>query len=254
MAFEACASHCQVLQDVQTGWEDHCLGLQLFNASTTAEECQQWCCNDPNCEVWQWGNKRDYASRNSLGQCYIGKGLECSSDRMDDFLVLAGQRQRIEHGSVDNTVKLDIDKWCTGAQMRQATGLNHLASFEQVVSDCREACYSDATCSIWEYSGSRGCWYGVADDCTARALDPGDMAAGEHVGRICGESVSGSIHADYYMVFGILGAVAFLLTLVASIVLAIHTRADTRQPLMSPMAKLEDGDGALLEDGCDFSD
>ena len=39
-----------------------------------------------------------------------GRGLECQSERFDDFLVLAGQR--ISHGTVSETIELEKGRWC----------------------------------------------------------------------------------------------------------------------------------------------
>ncbi|CAK0823149.1 unnamed protein product, partial [Prorocentrum cordatum] len=70
-----CTSQCMVIQDIANGWEGLCVGLQLQNASTTADLCRAACCADPKCEVWQWGNKREKASESSLGVCKTGPHL-----------------------------------------------------------------------------------------------------------------------------------------------------------------------------------
>lgn len=142
---------CQVIQDVANGWEGFCLGLQLLNSSSTMEFCRSTCCDDPKCEVWQWGNTRE-KSGSSLGKCSTGRGLECQSERFDDFLVLAGQR--ISHGTVSEVIPLERHRWCRGVGMKQASvaPLSAAGTYKSEVLQCRDACYEDAGCSIWEHS------------------------------------------------------------------------------------------------------
>lgn len=207
----ACTDKCTVIEDVSNGWEGYCLGLQLMNLSTTADVCRDNCCDDSKCEVWQWGNMRDIASVDGLGICYAGKGLECSGDRFDDFLVLAGQK--ISHGSVRKAEKLEPGTWCTGSNMRQATNLTLNANSESI-QECRQVCYNDATCSLWEFSSTDGCWLGHSDSCSSASPGAATMVAGQHVEHECGSSGEEQKYADtdYVMVFGIIGVVAFLLT------------------------------------------
>lgn len=216
-----CSGECRAIQDVKYGWEDFCLGLQLINQSTTPALCRSSCCTDPSCEVWQWGNQREQ-SGNSLGSCYTGRGLECSSDRFDNFLVLAGQK--ISRSTVSETIKLEIGRWCTGSGMRQAphvTPLSATGTYKNSVDECQKVCYGDARCSIWEHSTTKGCWYGYSDKCAAGIEGADTMVAGERVARACGLGVSAQAPTDYVTVFGIIGAVALLLTCCATIILLI---------------------------------
>ena len=48
----------------------------------------------------------------------LGRGLECQSERFDDFLVLAGQR--ISHGTVSETIQLEKGRWCR--RLKSETG------------------------------------------------------------------------------------------------------------------------------------
>lgn len=209
----SCAGQCQVMQDVATGWSDTCIGLQTYDSNSTAAECGMACCDDPKCEVWQWGNERSIASRTSLGVCKTGRGLECSSDRLDNFLVLSGQR--ISHGRPSATRKLDTGLWCTGAGMRQGTVGIQGAPPDQSLKSCAEACYTDSRCSLWQYSATEGCWYGYADVCSERAPVASTMIAGEQVTRACVSGSRAEGQPDFLQVFGCIGAVASLFTIVA---------------------------------------
>ena len=126
-------------------------GLQLLNSSTTPEFCRAKCCDDPNCEVWQWGNTRENSGA-KLGKCSTGRGLECQSERFDDFLVLAGQR--ISHGTVSETIQLEKGRWCRGIGMKQADvrAVSAVGTYKAEVLQCRDVCYGDSGCSIWEHS------------------------------------------------------------------------------------------------------
>ena len=186
------------------------MGLQLQSSSTTPEACRTICCDDADCEVWQWGNSRDHSGA-KLGKCYTGRGLECQSERFDDFLVLAGQR--ISHGTVSETIRLEKGRWCRGVGMKQADvwAKSPTGTYKTEVLQCRDVCYADSACSIWEHSTNDGCWYGYSDECSRSFPEAKTMVAGERVARACGPGVQTEEAIDYIKVFGIIGFVAFLL-------------------------------------------
>ena len=201
---------CQVIQDVANGWEGLCLGLQLQSSSITQGDCRRICCDDADCEVWQWGNTRENSGE-ELGKCYTGRGLECQSERFDDLLVLAGQR--ISHGTVSETILLEKGRWCRGIGMKQADirAKSAIGTYKTEVLQCRDVCYADSACSIWEHSTRDGCWYGYSDECSRSFPEAATMVAGERVARACGPGVQTEEATDYVKVFGIIGFVAFLL-------------------------------------------
>lgn len=215
----SCIGRCQVIQDVAEGWEGFCLGLQLLNRTTTPVECRAACCADPTCEVWQWGNTRENAGA-PLGVCNTGRGLECSSDRSDNFLVLAGQR--ITHGTVSETIALERGRWCSGLGMRQAAvnPLDRSGSYKGSVAECRQVCYDDAGCSTWEHSITEGCWYGYSDHCDYYGPGSQTMVDGERVARACGVGTAAQVQTDFVRIFGVIGVVAVGLTSCAMIFLA----------------------------------
>ena len=228
---------CQVIQDVANGWEGFCLGLQLLNSSTTPEDCRSKCCDDPHCEVWQWGNTRENSGE-KLGKCSTGRGLECQSERFDDFLVLAGQR--ISHGTVSETIQLEKGRWCRGLGMKQADvhAVSAVGTYKAEVLQCRDVCYQDSGCSIWEHSTQDGCWYGYSDRCSRSFEEATTMVAGERVARACGPGVLVQEPTDYVKVFGIISFVAFLLfccgvLAVACGVLTGAANLKAERPLMS---------------------
>eukprot|EP00928_Gymnodinium_smaydae_P038574 TRINITY_DN26585_c0_g1_i1.p1 TRINITY_DN26585_c0_g1~~TRINITY_DN26585_c0_g1_i1.p1 ORF type:complete len:390 (+),score=54.80 TRINITY_DN26585_c0_g1_i1:82-1251(+) len=206
---------CCVLEDVRMGWDGFCIGLLKVNSSTDSEDCRRRCCGDPTCEVWQWGNPRDEPVLPGLGVCYNGKGLACSSDRLDNFLVLAGQR--ISHDSIISVEDLRPGTWCVGEGMRQAN-TSFAAPPAIAVSSCRDACHRDASCSVWQQSQSLGCWYGSSVACGVG----GDLVAGERLGRSCGQLRQAQ--TDYVKVFGVICLVAVILTCCAMAVLLVHAR------------------------------
>lgn len=200
---------CQVIQDVADGWEGLCLGLTRVNLSATPEFCRDACCNDPNCEVWQWGTLRDSSAK--LGICSIGRGLECQSERFDDLLVRAGQR--ITHGTVSESVTLEKGSWCRGVGMKQAPiqPLSGAGTYKSQILACRDVCYQDATCSIWQHSTTEGCWYGYSDQCSRALPGASTMVAGERVARSCGSTAKVEEHTDFFRVFGIIATVGMAL-------------------------------------------
>jgi len=248
-----CTSQCMVIQDIANGWEGLCVGLQLQNASTTADLCRAACCADPKCEVWQWGNKREKASESSLGVCKTGRGLECSSDHFENFLVLAGQR--VSHGAPSETAALEPGQWCTGTGMRQAE-LHAAQATEAAMKECREVCYEDASCSVWQHSSIEGCWYGSADRCSHSSVAIAGTVAGEKVARTCGFGDVPQQRTDYIRVFGVIGLVAFLLTAGAVVVLVLAPLLRRQGPLRpdapSPSRRqLFFGDALSEDDGWD---
>jgi hypothetical protein len=89
----------------------------------------------------------------------------------------------------------------------------------RTIKFCREACYTDPGCSIWEYSPTEGCWYGYSDTCSSDVPGAKTMVAGERVARACVTSALVREQTDYLSVFGIIGAVAFLLFCGSTLVL-----------------------------------
>lgn len=218
-----CTSKCHVLQDVKQGWEGFCLGLEVVNTSTTADACREVCCADPNCEVWQWGNVRHLADPKGLGACNVGKGIECRGDRFDDFLVLAGQR--ISHGTVVDTIDLEPGQWCVGRGMEQANiSVTGVFDAQRLKHECRDACYSDATCSIWELSSTEGCWHGYSEECQTGSLAAKSLIAGQRVAHACGPAESPAAHTDYFVVFGIIGFVGLVMALLSTVFLICCSR------------------------------
>eukprot|EP00435_Cladocopium_sp_Y103_P003231 s2389_g1.t1 len=161
-------------------------------------------------KVWQWGNTRENSGE-KLGKCSTGRGLECQSERFDDFLVLAGQR--ISHGTVSETIQLEKGRWCRGLGMKQAEvrAVSAVGTYKAEVLQCRDVCYQDSGCSIWEHSTKDGCWYGYSDRCSRSFSEAETMVAGERVARACGPGVLLQEPTDYVKVFGIISFVAFLL-------------------------------------------
>merc|ERR1719262_112962 len=81
-----CPAQCGVIEDISTGWEGGCYGLQQY-AQETKEDCRQNCCSDPDCEVWQF----------SYTGCWRGKGHYCRNGygferRPDNLRLVAAQR------------------------------------------------------------------------------------------------------------------------------------------------------------------
>jgi len=97
--------------------------------------------------------------------------------------------------------------------MKQANigALSNTGTYKAQVAACKDVCYGDPACSIWEHSTTDGCWYGYSDQCSRSFSEAKSMVAGERVARACGPGVKTQEHTDYVKVFGIIGFIAFLL-------------------------------------------
>eukprot|EP00929_Paragymnodinium_shiwhaense_P050387 TRINITY_DN25362_c0_g1_i1.p1 TRINITY_DN25362_c0_g1~~TRINITY_DN25362_c0_g1_i1.p1 ORF type:complete len:637 (+),score=150.08 TRINITY_DN25362_c0_g1_i1:80-1990(+) len=73
-------SVCAAIEDL-SGQE--CLGLRLDAHAEDANACQEKCCDDEWCEVWQFTRG---------GQCWRGRSQDCRSDTAGAREVLLGQR------------------------------------------------------------------------------------------------------------------------------------------------------------------
>jgi hypothetical protein len=139
-----------VIEDTASGWKDGCMGLTWDN--NTLAECEASCKANVNCSVWQWSG----VGESSGPHCYQGVPREGCRTR-PDFVANAGQR--LQHGAVA------IVKPALGLEvmnlMSFAMDEVNAAGAKIDASRCRQACYTDATCSVWQYgmkSGALGCW------------------------------------------------------------------------------------------------
>mmetsp|Transcript_56879 Transcript_56879/g.99430 ORF Transcript_56879/g.99430 Transcript_56879/m.99430 type:complete len:363 (+) Transcript_56879:120-1208(+) len=206
---------CQIIEDVKLGWEDYCIGLNLLNDSCTEEQCRKHCCADPDCEVWQWGVARQERKTDSrLLTCYTGRGFECASDRLDNFLVFAGQR--ISHGTVQKQIKLTDGVWCTGTGMRHTSYSTHWTHKKRLDS-CREACFDRLDCRVWQYSTVKGCWFGSPTQCLEDVSLRGTIMDAERVERHCNSAVF--VRTNYTVVLAMLMTAAALLLCLATFIL-----------------------------------
>ncbi|CAE8618926.1 unnamed protein product, partial [Polarella glacialis] len=89
--------------------------------------------------------------------------------------------------------------------------LSSTGTYKAEVLACRDVCYRDPGCSIWEHSTQDGCWYGYSDVCSPGFPESKSQVAGERVARACGSQIQLQEQTDYVKVFGIFGSVAFLL-------------------------------------------
>lgn len=150
---KACKAAPVILKDTATGWKDDCKGLDAANPNlaandaTTADACKAACYATPSCAVWQFHESK----------CYTGVPLgACRSDRMgtQDFTAVG---QRVQHGTIKKT--------------GDALGMEvmGLATFKMASGDeamdqerCKNQCYSDVTCGVWQFAeqteGGKGCW------------------------------------------------------------------------------------------------
>merc|ERR1719240_689147 len=137
---EGCPQQCLVLEDLSTGWEGGCYGLEQY-PSETQEECRANCCADAACEVWQF----------SYTGCWRGKGHYCRNGqgfkhRPENLRLVAAQR--ITHGTVKVLDSL-VGKRCLGLKEEKY----YSTMFEKdLINRCRMKCYSDTSCSVWQVS------------------------------------------------------------------------------------------------------
>jgi len=141
-----------VVHDTATGWEDGCLGLGKAENITSSDDCKAVCTDDVKCSVWQWVK----AKTGDL-QCWTGNivhGCKSRSGNVTDFdenTLIAGQR--LQHGDV-KVVSTDSGQETMGLKhYLEKTGTD-----EEKVARCKLACYTDVSCSVWQYAMD-GCWY-----------------------------------------------------------------------------------------------
>lgn len=171
---KACPDQCLVLEDLDTGWEGGCFGLQNY-PSETQEQCRSNCCADAACEVWQF----------SYTGCWRGKGHYCrdgqglNTHRPENLRLVAAQR--ISHGTV-KVVETSLDgKRCLGLKEEKYTS----KMFEKdLISRCRRKCYSDTTCGIWQVANGT-CWYGPSLLCRLTFKHGEWIAASERIRHEC---------------------------------------------------------------------
>lgn len=137
-----------VLEDVALGWADSCLGLEKVPDVTLAAACKDACVKDVTCGVWQLIGE----GSNEGPQCYMGTPSHACRGAGQ----AANAGQRLQHGSIR------VHK---EAKDVHVTGLKHyvFSTGTEVVNvkRCQQACYSDFTCGVWQYSnqmGKKGCW------------------------------------------------------------------------------------------------
>lgn len=183
---EACPQQCLVLEDLDTGWQGGCHGLQNY-PTETQEECRANCCADATCDVWQF----------SYTGCWRGKGHQCHDVSVED-----GQRtfrkhrpenlrlvaaQRIVHGTV-NVVESLVGKHCLG--LKEAEFKTNMFQ-EDLITRCRRKCYSDISCGIWQVANST-CFYGRSLICQSN-IQPWAawVVASERIRHECKDPTAG---------------------------------------------------------------
>lgn len=173
---EGCPDQCAPLYSVQMGWENGCVGLtQLVNA--TLEDCEERCCSDWRCEVWQFGDDG----------CWQGKAHKCNADR-GDTSVTAGAM--LQHGGIKIIDPKFTRTWC---EDMDRIVFAHGDAIENQ-DKCRKLCYSDAQCIIWQSTDAGVCHLGpkMKDDGTRHEVDCDEtkpsanlMITGERIEHIC---------------------------------------------------------------------
>lgn len=239
------------MQDVETGWQGLCLGLNLVNHTIEKHECRLICCATPSCEVWQWGNMPENVTR-KIGSCFIGHGMECQSERFDEFQVLAGQR--IAHGSVGDATDLEKGRWCTGDGMKELPwipGKSWTGNWRSQAKYCQQACFLDPGCSVWQHSSELGCWTGFSDTC--QQLVP-TMVDGQRVARSCaGPGIFKEIKVNYLQATLIMSTVLAIFMTFACAITVIRT-LELQSAIKHRMEPLLDFFGAGDEDSDEDSD
>merc|ERR1719329_1358988 len=134
-----------VLQDFNNGWNAACLGLSPRPQYISINSCRQECQRDVWCPAWQFNNGPNT-------KCWWGHGSQCEGqDTVRDGEVIGGQR--VLHGNV--IIRKNLQDY-------QAEGLYHVGLVEhgnrsECLRRCRNMCYSDSNCTVWQY-GVDGCW------------------------------------------------------------------------------------------------
>lgn len=171
---KACSQQCLVVEDLATGWEGGCYGLQKY-PSETQEECRANCCADAACEVWQF----------SYTGCWRGKGHNCLDGRgfqhrPENLRLVAAQR--ITHGTVKVLGSLAGRK-CLGLKEEK-----YFSSMfeEDLIDRCRTKCYSDTSCGTWQVANGT-CLYGRALLCREDIRHAQWVVASEKIRHECND-------------------------------------------------------------------
>eukprot|EP00928_Gymnodinium_smaydae_P006933 TRINITY_DN12476_c0_g3_i1.p1 TRINITY_DN12476_c0_g3~~TRINITY_DN12476_c0_g3_i1.p1 ORF type:complete len:787 (+),score=136.53 TRINITY_DN12476_c0_g3_i1:93-2363(+) len=144
---ESCAAEpIRVLEDVHKGWTAQCDGLVKVTL-TNGETCEENCRKSATCPSYQVLNTT-WAGL----ECWQGLGHNCWENKQGLHPIAA---QRFLRGSVR------VLKDLTGIQVMGLVlsfGLEDTPVSDEIVSRCRNVCYSSITCSVWILSSKWGCY------------------------------------------------------------------------------------------------
>lgn len=181
-----------VLKDTATGWQGQCDGLVYNKDAASEAECQLACEMKMDCAVWQWSGKpgQPLGPSGETQHCYMGNdAIGCRGASRADLTDM--RSQRILHGSyapVESVIGVQI------------IGLFHYQISEgmeaEKIERCKDDCYSNTYCSIWQYlrsdEANEGCWLENGPNPKNIESSPpktGEtaklMIAGERIARTC---------------------------------------------------------------------
>merc|ERR1719387_904005 len=169
------------MEDVAEGWPNGCEGLKSAPTIESAEGCKGACSGDLNCSVWQYSGVGETADPN--GHCYYGTPVtSCRWTNWSAFKISAGQRfqrgdVKVLKAAYPNLQILGLVKY----------DMEH-ASHDLDVGRCKDVCYSDVTCGVWQYSVAQGCWRQHKGETTGKSTDSPfalNVTAGEYILHYC---------------------------------------------------------------------
>jgi len=134
------------------GWYDACLGLNVVpEAEGDVAKCKDACYTDMSCTIWQFIQDGD------VQKCWTGSVVHgCLSRHSSDFEKFEGDLidgEQVQHGFI---------KVVSTNSKVETIGLKNYpeksGTDDEKMTRCKEACYSDITCTVWEYATTTGCW------------------------------------------------------------------------------------------------
>lgn len=140
--------HCEyskTLQNLsQLELHEGCLGFEVQEGPRSPEDCKFACYREQICSVWKFSSYP--------GTCYFGIPKQGCYTRNSQFKAEAGER--VQHGHVEVMRNMQ-GIFTKGLLLVDQSPKDH--DNATAVERCRLWCYSDVSCTVWQY-GAGSCW------------------------------------------------------------------------------------------------
>merc|ERR1719265_273302 len=128
------------------------MGLTKKEGADTTEKCKAQCYADMECDIWQMVKEPagNVCWSGALAHGCMGRGG--NPETMKKFEADLVDGERIQHGFVKVVATNSKMETIGLKRLKEDTGDD-----ASKISRCKEFCYTDVTCTVWQY-GSSGCW------------------------------------------------------------------------------------------------